>query len=209
MNTETQATENTEQTPQLPTITEERLLAAAFIGQAISKDGLFPHVIVTTGFRYGGIVRTMIAWAPQGQLTPTSVALAMGIPYDPQQGDFIHIEMIANVNALMGIPETPVLNVVRSTYQVLQGAAPAAEEAPAEVISSEETTVPKTDEVEPKPVEAEPKPDEEEPKTIEAEPKIIEAEPKPDEAVESTEAPQDSGVASPEEHPPVVQHVPV
>ncbi len=191
MNTETQATENTEQTPQLPTITEERLLASAFIGQAISKDGLFPHVIVTTGFRYGGIVRTMIAWAPQGHLTPASVAVAMGIPYDPQQGDFIHIEMIANVNALMGIPEAPVLNVVRSTYQVQQGAAPAAEEAPAADAKDEVSTEAKAEDV----------------ASNEAKTDSVVHGAENNDPVEE-DVPEEKETAPEQEHP-VVQHVPV
>ncbi len=115
------------QAAQPPMIVEERLLAAAYINQAIQKDGLLPHVIVMTGFRYGGVVRTMIAWAPQGQLTPESVASAMNIAYDPKQGDFIHIEMITSANALIGIPDTSTLTVVRSAYQIQQQTAPAPE----------------------------------------------------------------------------------
>ena len=116
----TTAVDPTVPTTDLPTIVEERIIAAAYINQAISKDGLVPHVIVLSGIRYGNTIRTLLAWAPQNTLTPESVAKAMQIPYDVQQGDFIFIEAITSANALIGIPDTDKLTVVRSTYQVQQ-----------------------------------------------------------------------------------------
>ena len=121
---------------QAPMIVEERLLAAAYINQAIQKDGLLPYVIVMSGLRYGGVIRSLIAWAPKDAITPESVASAMGLEYDPKQGDFIHIELITSANALIGIPDVNLLTVVRSSYQVQQQAT----QAPAEATSAADST---------------------------------------------------------------------